>query len=43
MKRSGIEDYVVGLFACQNLQGLGTPLFFSRRGDGGEVFEVINL
>jgi len=24
-----------------NLLGVGTPLIFSRRGDGGEVLEVI--
>ena len=30
-------------FACPSFKGIGTPLIFSRRGDGGEVFEVKNL
>ncbi len=39
MERNGIEALIVGLFACPNFLGIGTPLIFSRRGDGGEVFK----
>jgi len=38
MVRINIEVLGIGLFAFQNFQDLGTPLIFSRRGDGGEVF-----
>jgi hypothetical protein len=40
MERFGIKKQSVDSFACDNLQGVGTPLIFSRRGDGGEVLEM---
>jgi hypothetical protein len=40
---SNVKLWCIRLFACPNLQGVGTPLFFSRRGAGGEVLEAKSL